>query len=87
MEFVVSRFGNDVDNPTGVIAILRIRAVGEDAKFRDGIEIGNDGGTHARNFLSSPSVHHEPVGPFSHSAHREVSGVQVSGNIRRRVRT
>ncbi len=79
MKLVGSGFRNDVDLASGIFPILRVKVVGQDSKFGDGIEIGNDGGGHAARLFGIGAIDHEAVGGFPLAVDGNCSWVQIAG--------
>jgi hypothetical protein len=87
MKLIGGGLGDGVDQPVILTSVFGVGVVSQDTKFVNGIQIRNDRGSHAQGFFDVAFVHHESVGRLSLSAHREVAGIEVSGNGRTGLRT
>ncbi len=76
---VSAGFGSDVDLTAAVVAIFRVKIIGDDAKFRDGIQIGQNAGTIVPAFLHVRAVYHESVGAFALSVYGLIAGILIAG--------
>jgi hypothetical protein len=79
MKLVGSGFRNDVDLASGIFPILRVKVVGQDSEFGDGIEIGNDGGGHAAGLFGIGAIDQEAVGGLPLAVDGDGSRVQIAG--------
>ena len=96
MKVVGARLGDYVDLPAAVIAIFGIEVVGDNAKFRNRVEIGNDGSAVILPLFDICAVDHETIGRLALAIHGLVTGIQAavdraiantrSASISRRIR-
>src|SRR5579859_2784538 len=77
MEPVRPGFSDYVDLTAAVISVSRVEVVGDDAKFRNRVEVGNDGGAVVPALFHVRTVDHETVGRLALSVHGLVTGVQA----------
>ena len=80
MNVVGPRFGHDVHNGAGETAVLSIERVGEEAKFLNRVERGNDGSPVVDTFFDVATVHEEGIGGLSLSVDRHLAGIQIARN-------
>jgi hypothetical protein len=69
MKAIGTRLRHDVDLAAAVIPILGVKLVGDNAKFRNRIEIGNDRGPVGLAFFHVRAVHHESIRGFALPVH------------------
>ena len=65
-------------------SILGVEVARDDAKLRDCVEIGNDGGAGIHVFFRVAAVHAEVVGGFPLPVDGDRSGIERSGGIKNR---
>ena len=75
---VTPRFAHDRDNSAVVIAILRIKVVGENPKFFNRIKVRNDGCPSVHMFLNINAIHQKPVGRLALSIDGKISGISIA---------
>ncbi len=78
MKLVRPRLGHDVDLSATIVPVLGVEVVGNDAKLRDGIEVGNNRGAVVLPLLDIRSVDHEAVGRLALPINRLVTGIQAA---------
>src|SRR5215469_14293637 len=61
VETVGAGLGDDVDLPAAVVPVLGIVVVGQDPKFRDGIQVGNRSRASVTTFLHGRPVQKKAV--------------------------
>ena len=75
MEAVGSRFSHGVHDGTGKLAVLRVEAVGDQAKLGRRFGVWNQTGAHILGFIDFSAVDQEGIGKLRHT---------VGGHIARR---
>ena len=65
MKLVGSTLGHDVDHCTSGPAVFGVRCIGQQAKFLDGVERRNDGGSVVEVVLDISPIHTECVARFA----------------------
>ena len=78
MQLVRSGFRDDVDDAAAIVAELGVEVIGEDAKFRDGVEIRDDGSPAVHQFLHVAAIHHEAVCILALTTDGLVPGIQTA---------
>ncbi len=79
MEGIGPGLGYHFDLASAELAVLGIKATGENSEFGDRIQVGNDGRAHVDVFLDVASVQHKAIGEFALAVDRDGAGVQIAG--------
>jgi len=80
---VRAAFRHHGHDAAGIVPIFGVEVVGQNAKFRDGVEIRNDAGAAVHFFLGIRSVDEETVGVFTLPANGLISWIQAAGRSNR----
>jgi hypothetical protein len=64
---------------TAEFSVLGVEAVGDQAKFLDGVQVRNQASTEVAALAYVPAVHEEGVGGFALAVHGDISRVQNTG--------
>ena len=67
--------GDRVHDCAADFAVLRIEAVGDQAKLGNGIKIGNEAGAHVFRFVDVAAIHQEHVAALRLTVDRQVARV------------
>src|SRR5215471_11464958 len=78
MEGVRPRLSYDIDLAAAIVSVLRVEVVGDDAEFRNGVEIGNDRRAVVFALFHVRSVNHETVGRLTLSVDGLISSIQTA---------
>src|SRR6266403_1829510 len=70
--------GGDVNLAAAIVAIFSVKIIGDDAKFRDRVQIGQYAGTIVPALLHVRAIHHESVGAFALSIDGLIAGVLIA---------
>ena len=73
----------NVDLAAAELAVFGIEVIGENPKFINGIEVGNDRRPHVDVFFDIASIDHKAVGKFPLAVNRDGAGIQISGGRER----
>ena len=68
MQCAGTRLCDDGDHATAIVAILRVKIVGQHPEFGDGIEIRDDESTAVHQLFHVAPVHDEAIGVFTLAA-------------------
>ena len=80
METVGSGLGDGVHDATAELAIFRVEAVGDEAEFLDGIDVGNKAGAVVAAFAYIAAIDEEGVGGFAAAVDADVTGGKDAGD-------
>ena len=75
---VGSRFRDDVDLPAAIVAVFGVEVIGDNAKLRDRVQVGNDRRTAETGLLHDRSIEEKSVVCLPHAVYREISRVKVA---------
>src|ERR1700733_4791140 len=81
MKRIASGFGDDADLATAVLAIFSVEVAGDDAEFRNRIQVGYDGRAGIHVFFHVAAVHAEVVGRLALAVDGLVARVERAGRV------
>src|ERR1700722_2214085 len=76
MESVGAGFRNGIDYRAAELTVLGVEAIGDEAEFFDGVEVGNQARTEVAAFADVAAVDEEGIRGFTLAVHRDVAGVR-----------
>ena len=72
VNIVGAALGNHVDDGAGGMSVFRVKGIGQQSEFLNGIENGNDGSAIIDNFLGRGPIDHKLVSRLLHAVDREI---------------